>query len=577
MQRLLAIDCDPRELCLVLGTAVGERITLEATETISFIRGDDDPPMTAEELGKRLQAVLAKHKRTGARILMGVDRNAIELFDFPVPPATDAELPELVLNQVTTASPNMAEESVIDFVVNGGVATESRRITAAALSRTEFDRVTGVCNAAGLTPDRMLMRSYATAALFLNGQNLNGQNLNGQNLRAGNSLLVNVIDDEVDLIVIDQVEALFFRTIRLPGVLGNEFAETRLLDEVRRTLLVAPQSAAVSQAIETVYVIGTAPDHQRLAEQVARENGIHAEQRDPYAGFLLAAKWEQPSSGRLIPLLGMLTAEVHGGKHSLDFQHPKRPPKPPNRTRQLVMALSAIALLGGAGAYYLWDIFSTADAEIKRLASELSDLEGLVKKTTEKKKVADALEEWNVNSVVWLDELRDFSAKLPTGQDLVLQRLTMSPARGGRASLAFQGLAREPNVVTRMEATLRDTRHEVQTPRVDERIQDKSYPWNFETSVSLTPARIEAKSKAQANSGKDSLNGTKKKNGAKITGTEKKTSNQGIEAKEASVEQNSDQQDADQQDLKPSGESRSQQNPPRKKQPPAASPGESKT
>ena len=572
MQRLLAIDCDPRELCLVLGTAVGERITLEATETISFVRGADDPPLTAEELGKRLQTVLAKHKRTGARILMGVDRNAIELFDFPVPPATDAELPELVLNQVTTASPNLAEESVIDFVANGGVATESRRITAAALSRTEFDRVTGVCNAAGLTPDRMLMRSYATAALFLQGHNLLGQNL-----RAGNSLLVNVIDDEVDLIVIDQVQALFFRTVRLPGVLGNEFAETRLLDEVRRTLLVAPQSAAVSQAIETVYVVGTAQDHQRLAEQIARENGIHAEQRDPYAGFLLAAKWEQPSSGRLIPLLGMLTAEVHGGKHSLDFQHPKRPPKPPNRTRQLVMSLSAVALLGGAGAYYLWDIFSTADAEIKRLASELSDLEGLVKKTTEKKKVADALEEWNVNSVVWLDELRDFSAKLPTGQDLVLQRLTMSPARGGRASLAFQGLAREPNVVTRMEATLRDTRHEVQTPRVDERIQDKSYPWNFETSVSLTPARIEAKSKAQANSGKDSLNGTKKKNGAKITGTEKKTSNQGIEAKEASVEQNSDQQDADQQDLKPSGESRSQQNPPRKKQPPAASSEESKT
>ena len=224
---------------------------------------------------------------------------------------------------------------MIDFVANGGVATESRRITAAALSRTEFDRVTGVCNAAGMTPDRMLMRSYATAALFLQGHNLLGQNL-----RAGNSLLVNVIDDEVDLIVIDQVQALFFRTVRLPGVLGNEFAETRLLDEVRRTLLVAPQSAAVSQAIETVYVVGTAQDHQRLAEQIARENGIHAEQRDPYAGFLLAAKWEQPSSGRLIPLLGMLTAEVHGGKHSLDFQHPKRPPKPPNRTRQLVMTLS---------------------------------------------------------------------------------------------------------------------------------------------------------------------------------------------------------------------------------------------
>src|SRR4051794_4420511 len=135
MQRFLAIDCDPKEPCFVLAMATGDRVTLEAAAVVSVKPASDDVPVTPEELGKQLQASLARYKRTGAKCLTVVDRNAMELSEMTVPPATDAELPELVLNQLMIQSPNIADETIVDFIPSPGNATEPRRITAAALSK----------------------------------------------------------------------------------------------------------------------------------------------------------------------------------------------------------------------------------------------------------------------------------------------------------------------------------------------------------------------------------------------------------------------------------------------------------
>lgn len=509
MQRLLAIDCNTSEISFVLASAAGEKITLDACESVVIAKGPDDVPLTGEKLGKQLQGLLSRYKRSGAKVLLQVDRTAVELFEFTVPPASDAELPNLVLNQVSMDSPSAADETVIDFIPQTAAGDEPRRVTAAALSRAELTRLNAVCSAAGISPDRMLMRPYATAALFLK---------NHKN-EAGNVLLVNVLGDEVDLIVVDQSQTLFFRTVLLPGDLKSDPAMTRLLNEVRRTVLVAPQSPAVAKPIETVRVLGNSSEHQQLAEMISQQINIPAEKSDPLSGFQLGSEWQGTTSGRLVPLLGMLVDEASHGPRTIDFLHPRKPPKPANRKRQLIVVGSLLAAMGLAGGYYLWDIFSTADAENKRLAEELADLESLVKKTAEKKKVIDALDDWNNNTIVWLDELRDFSSKVPSGQDLVIQRLSMSPARAGRATIAFQGLAREPNVVTRMEATLRDGRHEVQTPRVDERVQDKSYTWNFETSVSVAAAKPVAAA-PEAEKSASGSRGTRKKSSAKETAPE---------------------------------------------------------
>lgn len=475
MQRLLAIDCDEQELCFVIATTAGDRVTLESAEAVTLPRAADGSPLSRDEIGKLLQGALSKYKRTGAKVLVGVDRSSVELFELTLPPASDAELPELVINQVTQSS-GTSDGAVIDFVPSSLDASLPRQVTAAALSSQEFERISAICSAASVSPDRMLMRSYETASLFLK-----------QHPQAsGNSLLVNLIGDKVDLIVVDPHRPLFFRSVRLPGDLTSESAETRLIDEIRRTRLIVPPDGTAARSIENVYLLGTTAEYSRVREAVSSDGTTAVELYDPLSGFVLGKDWKPVTSGRLVPLLGMLVSEAKGGTHAIDFLHPRRPPQTQNPLRRYAVLAMILCLLAGGAGYYLWDQTATADAENKRLAEELSDLEKLVKKTAEKKKVIETIDDWNTNSIVWLDELRDLSARFPSGQDFVLQRLTMSPARGGKANIAFQGLAREPGVVTRMEEALRDARHEIQTPRVDERVQDKSYTWNFETLVSLS-------------------------------------------------------------------------------------------
>ncbi|HEY0983052.1 hypothetical protein [Schlesneria sp.] len=503
MQRLLAIDCSERELCFVIATAAGDRITVESAEAVELPRPADNSVLSNEDVGKALQGALGKYKRSGAKVLVGVDRSAVELFELTLPPASDAELPELVINQVTSQSAGAAEGAVIDFVPHPGAVTEPRQITAAALASQELTRINAVCSAASVTPDRLLVRPYETASLFLKHNPL----------ESGFALLVNVIDDDVDLIVVDSQRPLFFRSVRLPGKLGNESAETRLVHEIRRTLLVAPPEGSAARTIDTIYLLGTSSDYERVRERVSQGATTNVELYDPLSGFLPGKDWKPLTSGRLVPLLGMLVNEAKGGTHAIDFLHPRRPPKAKNQLQRYAVLGTVVGLMLAVAGYYQWDLIASADAENHRLQEELSDLEKLVKKTTEKKKVIAALDEWNTNSIVWLDELRDLSSRFPSGQDIVLQRLTMSPARGGKANVAFQGLVREPGVVTRMEATLRDARHEIQTPRVDERVQDKSYTWNFESLLSLSAV----KPKSTAEPDDDAPKGTGKssrKNGA---------------------------------------------------------------
>lgn len=479
MQRLLAIDGDSQELWFVAASAEGEQITLEAAASIPLKGTSDDAVISPEELGKKLHGALSKYKRSGTKVLLGVDRSSVELFKFTVPPTSDAELAELVTNLVATESPSTADEAIIDFVVSPGSATESRKVSAAALSKSQLQRWNAVCSAAGLTPNRMLVRPYSIAALFLKQRPAS----------KATTLLVSVIGIDVDIVVVEDSSAVFFRSVKLPAGTEDEPARQRLLQEIRRTLVVAPQSGDVSQPIKNIVLFGITPGHQQLIEQLSSDGSVTAELIDPLQSFEVTDPSAIQGSTQLVSMLGMLVAETQTGQHPIDFLQPKKAARPVNQRRRIVTAMAAVLVIAAMGLYLVRERFAAADEEIKQLTDDLKTLEKTIKKNAEKRQVAESLEEWNRNSIVWLDELRNLSTGLPSGQDMVLQRLNVSSSRGGKGLVSFQGLAREPQVITQMEVTLRDDRHEVQTPRIEERAQEKTLSWGFETAISVTPAK----------------------------------------------------------------------------------------
>ncbi len=497
MARILALDWDHREARFVLATVGRGSLRIQAAEVVSLDEIDEDVSgdeigdgaeenttstsdaeqarLHAERVGKALRAALKQHNITRPTVLVGVNRQSVEILHLSLPPATDTELPHLVANQVQQESQVSDEDAVLDFQPVGNDPSEPRWVTAAVLLNEQLERLQATCSAAGLKPRRMLLRSYASASLF------SRTTTPPEDV----CLLVNLVGDEADLTVTVRGQAVFARTVRLPGEADDEKATRRLVSEIRRTMAVSMQNRLDEGSIEGIYIFGGPEDHADLVDRIKAELSIRAMVLDPFMGVDLPKSLVPDNSGAFAPLLGMLLDETQGGKHAIDFLHPRRRPAPRSRRRPLVIAGSLVAALVLVAGYHVLGQLSTADAKNYALQKELSDLKQLVKKAKKKEEVVRAVQGWQSNDVNWLDELRDMSLRFPSSRDTVVLRMTLARARGGGGSVNFSGLVRDPLIVVRMESNVRDKYHEIRSKRVQERQQDKDYTWRFETSMTV--------------------------------------------------------------------------------------------
>jgi hypothetical protein len=131
----------------------------------------------------------------------------------------------------------------------------------------------------------------------------------------------------------------------------------------------------------------------------------------------------------------------------------------------------------------VWDTLATLDEQNDQLAQRLQDLDELVEHASHQEELVEEIRHWNATNVNWLDELRDFSLRFPPSRDAMVLRMSLNPGRTGGGLIDLQGVVRDPSVVLQMEHNVRDEFHEVRSNRVQERVQEKSHAWYFETSV----------------------------------------------------------------------------------------------
>jgi hypothetical protein len=278
--------------------------------------------------------------------------------------------------------------------------------------------------------------------------------------------------------------AVFQRTVRLPDEAGEEAVAQRLAAEIHRTLMVAQQGPVAGNPVEQVFVFGGSEEHAQLIELIAGELGVAASVVDPFEITDVPDDGLPERPGRFAGLVGMILDESYGS-HAVDFLHPKRPPPRPDRRRIAAAVIGAFALAVGAVGYYAWSDVSAADEEIQRLTAELKDRDDLLESTADTRAIVQAVHAWESGEIVWLDELRDLSLRLPSGRDLIVHRMTMASDRSGGGGVDLTGTVRDPQIVVRMEQSVRDEHHEVRSKRVQERDQGKGYSWVFETSMSV--------------------------------------------------------------------------------------------
>ncbi len=480
MPHVLAVDWDQDQARFVLGTISGRRVRVRALGSRDLGTGEANAEAADEAFAGWIKEALKKHSVTRCRLLVGLPRSSVEMLYLTLPPATDAELPELVANQAMQESASITEDTVLDFVAASGAATEPRRVTVAALQPSELQRVQRRCAAAGLKPHRAVLRPLASITLF-------------RRLVSGAKqacLVVVRVGREVDLNIVAQGRLMLARTVRLPADIAGEELVDRLLSEIQRTILAAPRDQMGDEPIKRVYLIGGRADYETLIEQLDSLESLTTEVLDPFSLTGVAETRVPPDRGRFAPLLGMLLDEVVHS-HPVDFLHPHRPVKPVPPWRVAAVVAGMVAVLGLGLTFYVWGQLAEVNQVNVDLRNRLRDLNTTSRKAVEQKNRIEAIAAWKSRDVNWLDELRDLSQQFPNARDAVVLRMTMRPAQTRGGLVDVQGLVRDPNIVATIEGKVRDPFRSVRSRRIQQRALEEDYAWMFETSISVAPRRPE--------------------------------------------------------------------------------------
>jgi len=490
MARLLALDWDRHEARYVLAATSGRKVTVLSARSVPLVDaadGEEAPPLGP---GALLRKALPRGKTARPQVLVGLGRGSIELMHFTVPPAADKELPELVLNQAIRESQSVTDDTLLDFVALNATTGEPRRITAAIIEPGQLERIKGICKDAGLKPQRMLLRPFASASLFARTETA----------AEDPCLLVNPVGDEVDLSIISGGRAVFSRTAQLPDASDEENTFRQIVIEIGRTLAVASQDQLVGGPIETVCIFGGPEEYLELIERIGDELLLVAKIVDPFKAVGIHPSRYPDNAGKYASLVGMLVDEAHSAGHAIDLLNPKKRPKPPNRAWFAAAAAGVLAALGLWTWYQAHQEFVVLDAQIANLTSEYSKYDKKIRQLAQPHVgeltgrrvdyartlggVRGQIEAWDTADVNWLDEFRDLSLRLPSSRDILLMRINMGPARAGGGVVTFNGLVRDPLVVVRMETDIReDGFHGISSRHQQQRSTSGDYTWSFETSI----------------------------------------------------------------------------------------------
>ena len=474
MARLIAIEWDNREARVAVAHEKRGQASIEDVFAIPF-----EPNTGPKEIGRQLAAALSSRRYRGAKALVGVGRTSIELKLFNLPPAPDDELPEMVRFQAPREFATWGEGWPLDFVALAGDAEQQRAVLAATIPPDAVKQIEDICAVAGLKPEHLVLRSCAAASLLSRAN---------QQASKEPQLLIDLLADELDLTVTIEDRVVFTRTARLPSdaLATAEFAKP-LVAEVRRTLG-AVQNQLGGRRVERVWLYAGGDEHVELARHLAESLNLPTEVFDPFADAANAshlAMAQAPHRGRFAPVLGMLLDAASATPHAIDFLQPKRRPEKPSQRPRILAYSTAATVLVALGVGGGWWRLSQLDAEIAQWQQQVAAKQKLVDPSTQVIDRVAAIDAWRASDIVWLNEMKRLAEKLPPPEDVMLTEVRFAAQQGGGGKIEFDGLVKSLDTVQKVENSLRDAGHQVQSLGTSRDTDTKPYEWDFGTEINL--------------------------------------------------------------------------------------------
>jgi Tfp pilus assembly PilM family ATPase len=473
MPQYLAIEWDAAECRVAVASIRGRQVSIEHAFSFPRGAGDESPDGLGEKLAKELDSRSCGRPEA----LVSVGRTRIELRQFAVPPAEEDDLPDLVRFQAAREFNELDDRWRLDFLPIETGGEGPKPVLATAIAPSEIAAIEKVCERAGLTLRKVLLRPCEAASLLTAGGGAKAP-----------QLLIELFAEEADLTVIHEGKTVFLRTTRFAG---GRPAVPALVAEIRLTLAAARNQLATemgeSVRIDSLMLFGKDTVDAQLAESVKAELGLPVTLLDPFAGLITShsLSMSMPAhSERYAPLLGMLQIELRNARHAIDFMNPRRRPEPVSRRNLWISLGAAAAVL--VIAYIIWgrvdhyllvsDVDHLKDS-VKQIQDELDSGKKARTNTAEIRK-------WVDQDAIWLDEIAGLSRGMPTSHDAMLGEFTASSGPRG-SQMDIKGWTRNYGDIAKMEEGIRPLAGKMNTTDSHEDGSTPPYAWRFEASVNV--------------------------------------------------------------------------------------------
>ena len=408
-RRVIAIDIGRRRLRAIEADVDRDRLKVRRVlvEPLPPAMDADDPQTLGTWVGQTLRhADLATTHATVA-----ISREHVVLKRLTLPSIDDHELPDMTRLALQRDLPFEPDTAVIDFACLSRTATATT-IIAAAAPDTVLATVRDAAGAAGITVERMSLRTLGTAALVAT---------NVTEGALGGVLAVDISGDRVEFSVIVDGSIRFSRAGELPPGDDPQAIAAAVVTEARRTWM-SYRIVEDAEDVQRAVVFG----NHRVCELVAKSIGeilnIDTEVFDRHVR--VDASGADAQMGPLWPLVGLLLAPMLD-RDLIDFLHPRKTPDVASHKRQIALGVAGLVLILVL-AGITWARFDLADR--RESLGNLQDrkntlLPQYLRYGRDFYKLAH-LEHWESVEADWLDHLSYVATLTPPSDRVILDSWT---------------------------------------------------------------------------------------------------------------------------------------------------------
>ena len=468
MVKKLAIDWDESELRLVAAQCSGSNIKVTDARVIPI---EDNVLQT-------LKAALDGQGMENTEALVAIGRGQAELRELQLPPVPEDELPDMVRFQASKSFATAGDNATVDYLVTSQNETGVEMI-AAALGAEELKRLRGVCESGSLVAKRISIRPLSAAALYL---------LKQERSSANDTVLIDLLSDEAEIVVARDGRVIFVRTVRMPS--AEDARGRALAGELKRSLVACGSSGT----LERVVLWGRAAVHSQDVEMLVEATDSKVEVLDPFSLVDVDrnTKGKMPEHvGRLAPRVGLLVADETGADRLLDFLNPrKRVEVVESPYRKYLIAAVPVAV-AALVAFFIYRQLGALDGQIEGLKMANNDKQKGVKAADVSIARTELVDKYLDGDVNWLNEIRRLASKVPESDKLIVRSVSaVSDSRNGGGTMTIEGAVTKPAVIEEFEGAIRDDFRTVQGDGASELRTSDQYRWSFTETIKINPSHI---------------------------------------------------------------------------------------